>query len=377
MFSLFVQFVNSVVSIDCPLVINLATSLQMSASLTSSLRSNCCLVTTLVTCEGGRVTKLLWGHSSLSGTINGSWIPPLLEVMYFYNNMITGSLPILPATLKELYINENSMTGEITMIPPLLTGLGIDHNYFTGELPKLPDSVLLVFVDNNRFSGTFAATWPTTLHIHNNYFTNVILASTTQIEETECNISNTPLKGHAIVFVLAGKNCIVSGLYFASLLPFTLSKSLKSTSSAKILTNYSTFIPTLTMYKSSGTMPSTSFSLSKAAISAGTFPSANSENLDNGWLHTSAASNSYFSEYVSTNTSIQSSIETLSTENINKSNLEGDPNSLIVYLLIAGIVVLCAILVVSSRFVKNPKINSKFGRKNSFGTLNTVQTTMK
>ena len=45
----------------------------------------------------------------------------------------------------------------------------------------------------------------------------------------------------------------------------------------------------------------------------------------------------------------------------------------IVYALIGGIVGICVLLVIASKVVKNPKMNSKFGRNNSFGTLNTIQ----
>ena len=46
----------------------------------------------------------------------------------------------------------------------------------------------------------------------------------------------------------------------------------------------------------------------------------------------------------------------------------------IIYYLIAGIAVLFICLLIAARFIKSPASKSKFGRKNSFGTLNTVNT---
>ena len=49
-------------------------------------------------------------------------------------------------------------------------------------------------------------------------------------------------------------------------------------------------------------------------------------------------------------------------------------SDLVVYGLFIGLMILILFTYVLSRMIKNPKIKSKFARKSSFGTLQTVQT---
>ena len=54
----------------------------------------------------------------------------------------------------------------------------------------------------------------------------------------------------------------------------------------------------------------------------------------------------------------------------------GTADATIVYFLIAGVAGIFGMLVIAAKFLKNPNAGkSRFGRKNSFGTLNTVVTT--
>ena len=47
-------------------------------------------------------------------------------------------------------------------------------------------------------------------------------------------------------------------------------------------------------------------------------------------------------------------------------------NVMWIYIAIGGFIVLCLLVVIGGRCMKNTNIKSKFGRKNSFGTLNTA-----
>ena len=48
--------------------------------------------------------------------------------------------------------------------------------------------------------------------------------------------------------------------------------------------------------------------------------------------------------------------------------------SSIIFILVGAFAGIAIALLLAAKFVKHPKIHSKFGRKNSFGTLNTVNT---
>eukprot|EP00835_Amoeboradix_gromovi_P003487 NODE_232_length_13679_cov_0.197349.p4 type:complete len:510 gc:universal NODE_232_length_13679_cov_0.197349:6678-5149(-) len=51
-----------------------------------------------------------------------------------------------------------------------------------------------------------------------------------------------------------------------------------------------------------------------------------------------------------------------------------DDSGLLVYWLFSGFIATCIVVLVASKFFKHPKIQSRFGRRNSFSTLNTVGT---
>ena len=52
--------------------------------------------------------------------------------------------------------------------------------------------------------------------------------------------------------------------------------------------------------------------------------------------------------------------------------LDIDPN--LIYALIGGFVGLCVLVGIGKYVFKHPKMHSKYGRKNSYGTLNTMNT---
>ena len=383
-------------SVDCPDVVNLAIGLGVQNSFlplnyTSTLSNSCCSVEEIECDANSRVTSISWAHKGLNGKINGSSIPPLIERLHFgFNsrisgviddinwpdtlyelnlddNMISGGIPLnFPVNFLNLRINGNNINGTIpNNWPTNIIGLGISRNDLDcdisnirwpvrlerlhlngnsciGDVGSIPASLVSLFLgwtqDNpsrfNKITGTLVLNGPAYLDISNTFITDLIISDTRDLESGTCNLSSTPLLGNPNIVNLT--TCTVDGLYripdrTTTVQSKRLSASMKNRTASVTLSN------TNAVFISSG--PSThSISYSTQNI----YP------------------DSTFSIYSSTNTALP---------NDGDSSI-ADPNLIII--AVAAFVAICIAIFVAGKLIKNPRINSKFGRKNSFGTLNTI-----
>ncbi len=147
---------------ECELVINLARGLNMGntkAIKMSDIENDCCNTPlTGVSCENTGVVKVIqWGYSNLylDGSINGSAIPPQLDLFNVHNNFyIKGEMPIFPDSLQILYLFGNSLNGSITRIPSNAYDFRINGNKFTGEIPLIHSNFTLLYLHNNLLTGS-------------------------------------------------------------------------------------------------------------------------------------------------------------------------------------------------------------------------------
>ena len=418
------------VSVDCPNVINLAIGLNINVhpSIMTALHSDCCSESG-ITCDGARVTEINWSNMGLTGYINGSALPSQLESLVLNNQQLTGVFPnplpatlqvlhistnqisgLLPATLplglQNLQVQDNLLTGNLTStnwglctslndaefyknkftgtipnnwpasitlltfgsnqftgtipnnLPSALTFLAAEFNQLTGDVPVLPSTLLELFLNNNKLTGTLRLNAPTFLDISFNWITDVVVRNSTAL--TTCDISNNPLLGNPNINNLG--MCVQNGLYSADSLPITVSSVTKI---SKAFTKQIFF---------------SSISKTKLVISTAT-------KVEQTTLHTLFIRHRQIPRVISTTLVMQWNATTVSTvsnyypktdtlgngqPNSNSPNLTS--GSLIIYILLATIAIIAVLLLISKRFIKHPKIHSKFGRKNSFGTLNTVNT---
>ena len=364
-------------SVDCPDIINFAIGLSVNIkqpALMSQLRSDCC---SQVTCDSNnRVTIISWNNMNLNGTINGTALPAKLLELHVFRNQLVGKLP--------------------SIWPPLLKQLDIDGNYLGGDVPLFPDSLnflCLGWPDNfNYFTGTVKIFKPTHLWINNNWITDIQIADTSLL--ADCDLSNNPLLGNPNVASL--NMCIRNNLYNSSNLPITTKTSgtqtmsktrfstflsmsaykYKSTLIHSISTYKSAFFHSVTTFKSSIPLFSSSkitntvtlSSHSKDAILTISGKAEETASLENQTsliiAETEPSLHSKF--YFATETNEYAKLDTM----------ESLPPWLI-YGLLGAIVGLCVLVLLGGLLFKHPKMHSKFGRKNSFGTLNTVNTSYK
>ena len=407
------------VSADCPNVINLAIGMGMDTSEPTlsaemvKLRNNCCSSTNLE-CNNNsppRVTGISWSVdlAPLTGFINGSALPSSLTSLTLNRNELKGELPtIWPPGMVHIEVNQNYLTGDVSLVqfPSTLKFLSLGYpgqgNQFSGSL--ILDECAL-----------------TDLKINQNWITDIIIADTSRL--VSCDISNNPLLGNPHIAALT--MCTQNGLYSPVLLPVTISTTKVITKSTRITTKQQTSTTTrpLSAYSTgkmlaSSILTSLSSKMTSKAVLATesngielTFHSLTSDKT----VITPLISSTLVSEstlnkealsvlYTGLNNRIQtasvglddnmSSIVVFASDYTAFGNSPTTPSvssilpqetqpvdasgsileSWFIYALIGGLALLCLATIAASMIFKNPKIKSKYGRKNSFGTLYTVNT---
>ena len=355
-------------SADCPTLRMFAHGLGMPTALPyiwSQLQGDCC-VNSQVICINDRVTEINWYSMGLNGFINGTAIPSGVIYLNLQNNDLTGSIPSnLPNFLRRLSLSGNQLSGDLPSFPSTLEYLYLGY-------PGQP---------GNRFTGTLRLNRPLELHIHDNWITDVIIQESSAL--TGCDLSNNPLLGNANIAGLT--RCTKFGLYSAGLLPQTLTTSFstrtaKPTTAIKLKT---TAELATSKYSAAESIATNTFTYRISASTATSHFETSSVLLENPISTISFTIHSrpdvqvylssldiHFNSVNSTSSSL--ALKTPDANDQNPSAAIGDP--ILIYGILAGLFGLCVLVLVASKVFKHPKMHSKFGRKNSFGTLNTMNT---
>ena len=362
------------VSQDCPILVALAQQMNLPVkhpTIWNSFKNSnqdCCAATG-ITCRDNKITVINWQNYQLGGNIQDAVFPPDLEVLQISGNSLTGSIPVFPASLERIHLNGNYLTGDISNLP---TGLKIIYLAWFGDSIYSP------------FTGTLNITKPTTISICKTLISDVVVANTSQI--LVCDLNNTPMLDSPNLNALRAKGCTTSGVYSSNLLPITLSTSKR----------------TLTIGKTTSYLPTKRISISLlATIIETTSPASNGitpTNLDLSSQSTLAtflgiksledgSNYTMFDHFVPslvydslTSLIISSEISPIvSSQATTPSDVDPqlllETQNFLIYALVGGFIFVCILAVIASFIFKHPKMHSKFGRKNSFGTLNTVNTT--
>ena len=239
-------------SVDCPNLRNLASGLGMQSgnpTIWTQLQGDCCTADGVV-CVSQGVTEISWVNIILYGMINGTAIPNGITRLILWDNQLTGSIPsIFPGGLKILDLNYNRLTGSIpSTLPSGLTHFYLDGNQLSGDLPIFPISLQLLYLGypgnpGNYFTGTLRLNQPNEVYINFNWITDVIIQDRSQINPSQCDLSNNPLLGNPNIALLT--MCAKNGLYSASLLPNTLT-TIKTTTSTRFMTTTRQVVTTMT-----------------------------------------------------------------------------------------------------------------------------------
>ena len=396
---------NLFASPDCPNVINLALGLRMDIrqpEIMNQLKSNCCAgASRTILCSANlRVTSISWINLNLDGYINGSSIPPLLRIFSLYDNNIYGTIPSnLPTNLQEMNWHNNSLVGSIpSTLPNSLIYFNVRSNKLTGDLPLFPSTIESIYLGlpgqptSNHLSGTLILSSPINLKINDNWISEIIIKDISKLAFGSCDLSDNPLLGNPLLENLT--MCIANNLYSptntisAKLSLFITSKKLTaSLKNGNTASSSSTFNLLFSSDSNNSTRNSKTLSIfqlysTRFLVQTATPKQEKSSNIKD-MINTSFELNSNIEQFsdspepskkvaqITKTQDAKKQVSRTSTVQINPANqITFDSISIILYAF-AAFMIICILVVIAGCFIKNPKVHSKFGRKNSFATLNT------
>ena len=374
-------------------VINFARGLGIQSAkpfVWTELHNDCCKATG-ITCVGPNVTIIAWSSLGLDGTINATAIPKSLLDLNLNTNLLTGIVPAsLPNGLTKLDLSRNQLHGTIPVsfpdglefyhiqqnqingsipssFPNTLSNIDISHNLLTGSIPsRLPTGLVSFHLHDNKlsgnlpafpaslndlwlgwhleqpgnyFSGTLRLKKPVQIEIYSNWISDIIVDDTSAIDSYWCDLSLNPLLGNPNLARLS--ICGQRGLYNATSLPITIREisSIKSADRSALTTS------------------------SKEMTTSST-------DIENNKVFIATSTIFILTATERTNTGDSATI--VSQDDFGR---DQDPiNPALIYGLTGGFVGLCVLVGIAKLIFKHPKMHSKYGRKNSFGTLNTMAT---
>ncbi len=338
-------------SVDCPNAINFARGLNMNllqTNIMTQIKTDCCTATG-VTCTNQRIIEIDWNNLSLNGTINGTAIPSNLTDLFLHLNNIRGLVPNLTGTsVQNLGLAHNTLTGGLpSAFPAGFYELHVDDNLLSGDLPPFPSTMITLFLGytgftGNTFTGVLSVYGPIILGINSNLITDIIIPNMAKMQW--CDISDNPLLDAPHIASMT--MCIQTGLYNSSLLPKT-----KLTTTALKTTTKLTSKLQITFPLSTAVIKGNSTVIQRAS-----FPDL-VEDVILSYSYPSTSSIIPDKTPSSPLLPVDVSLTTL----------------LIIYILLGVFLALVVLVFIAKWYFKPPKINSKFARKNSFGTLMTMQ----
>ena len=302
---------------------------------------------------------------------------------------MSGNIPSLPQGLSKLNLDTNQFSGPLpAAFPKNLISLRIGRNAgLYGDVTNIVNSNMqyLWLGDQSgnygtSFTGKLTIIKPLELFIDRNNITEIRITDASDLTGS-CDISYNPLLDNPHLSNLGV--CTRIGLY----------KLATSTSAKKISTTFGSTTTTTTIFpmsSSSTNLFSTKVSTLKTnfvetdqwvSLSPNSegqyFPHSGAEVTNYELVSTSSfyptltIGNNYaddLSDFIS-----QSYTDTGPTSvTFNILPVEAQYISIWVYIAIAAFIGLCILVLVAGKLLKNPVSKSKFGRKNSFGTLNTT-----
>ena len=332
------------ISPDCPAVIRFAFGANLHVvhpTKMDSLVSNCC-TSALVTCESNRVTIINFSSLRLNGTINGTSIPTQVYLLQLGANKLNGTIPRLANNLANIDFRYNKLSGPLPFpLPSASSRYFVTGNQLSGDLKPFPTNLEFLQIAGNRFTGKLQVSKPKQLLAYNNLITDVFVGDSSLLTIVDCNLDNNPMYGNTNLTALS--MCSQRGM-------FSLSNFLTS----------GFLVPTFVFED----IPEIVDDFSYSTLSIDTFDSTLS--LD---LTTSNSPSSTMSSTIDIEPNIAPT--SLAGVKIDDPIIKVD---ILIVIAISGFVLIVLILFFASRYLKSPKMITKFTRKNSFGSLMTTNT---
>ena len=414
---------------DCAKVTNLALDLNLNLSnpsLFSEIQQDCCRMPSdpngsILACSGNTVFAINWNNRGLSGSINASNIPSSLQKLYLQNNKINGSMPVsfpdtmvnlhlgnnpfsvsnaplLPPRLKTLDLSTCNLVGSIQSFPRNLTYIDLSYNQpnissigsilnpeletlrikfcnLSGHLPNLTRSLKGIDLSSNDLEGPVPSLPPNliSLYLGFNHFTGFM-----------------PTLPNGLINLYINANLLVGEFPVVPISLTTLqighfgdplnqrnkfNGSLQLEAPVKLQINFN-------LFSNISVTNASLLSTSNCDISNNPFENTQSVLAlmqvckNSGFEMTSLAEISLKSTWTSSGSSFDLNSDTaiviFATETLAPVEIKQPIPDMVTYLviaLLAGILLIFVFLLFVKKYLKDPKIHSKFARKKSDGTL--------
>ena len=322
---------NVIENTECIVVRDIASDLLMNLSnpdafakllFSSEFPSACCDAGAGVTCDArNHVTRIDWSNMGLTGRLNTSKIELLYSYLESFNvegNAITGNIsPGFTSNIKSLNLANKLITGDLVNIRlNKLQHMDLRNNGFIGIMPQLPPLLKVLYISNNCFFGHMPVipAFVEVFDISNNRIIGDIYISNPK----SVNISNNQIS-----------DIIFNSSVYLNICDFRGNTLIKN------------YYPDVCL-------------------------------LDR---QTSTANYSYIASSIYHFASLNDSFATETSVIIkDAANIDPAVSPWLIIGLIIGLVSVILLTFVASKIFKHPELHSRFGRKNSFGTLNTVAT---
>eukprot|EP00835_Amoeboradix_gromovi_P001161 NODE_47_length_27404_cov_0.284270.p6 type:complete len:475 gc:universal NODE_47_length_27404_cov_0.284270:16804-18228(+) len=332
------------------------------------------ILTGLFPILNSKLTYCSLSNNQISGSLP-SFLPAAMMYFKVQANALTGpfSLGTYPNSLKYVYIQKNLLQGTVTdMGNSSIIEFTAHANLLSGKVPSFPVTLKQLILGyegfpGNQFTGAVELYQPKVLRLNNNLISSVIIYNTSLL--TTCDLSYNPFLNILNVIDL---NCLKNGLY----VPNQQAPREDSLSTSAFMQSSPTVVITYSIPQDSKIQDSKTEETESNPVTA-------LENFTEKFYGTissiqklkSRSSKMYSSPTDKTDLKSFTSLGTANFYNTKEVLVQGpstgENNGSLVYWLFGGFALACALLFLAAAVFKSPKIYSKFGRKNSFATLNT------
>ena len=323
-----------------------------------------------------------------------------IDVSY---NQIAESVQYLPfqSTLYKFMDFSNNQISAVspsffTYFTPNIQYVDLSNNKIDSPAPHFPSSLTFLNLSNNTFSGHLNLESASDLYIANNQISVISIANSSLLTTDNCDLSNNLFYLEDVSALNCVKNLLNKRTTTASSqLQSSLAKSSVSSDTRTSMTT--THYVTSQVSTSSTTVDKTK---TITTIVDGTIKTTNqfSIKFTSGSTHIASTTSDLYSPITSnslvlnptlvfdedsiisqdlnkTTHSTFSSIFVVDTNESNAATRLEPVDTMLIFYLIGALAVTIVLLLIASKLFKKPLTKSKYGRKNSFGTLNTVNTT--
>ena len=317
--------------------------------------NDCCNTDYLgITCDSeDRVTSISWPDMELSGTLDMDQLPERLATLDLSTNRI--SLVVGPSasnSLKSLNLNNNLISGVFPVLSSPLRMLSLANNKITALTVSDPSFLTLASCDisNNFF---YATDVPNLVGIckMNGLYTSKLVAKTTSTsvkvlqQQTTAQQKTTTLDAEQITTSMIQK--------YTTIQP------------KQTVSHVSTVKPSMTLANNRQII------LNSITLENIDYAAFSSESSEFEYKDSYSTSIDYYEPFLATINPAGLDFPQTKVPDSNETDAFTSPPNMFIFYIFGAFAVTLLITIVASKIFKNPKIVSKFARRNSFGSLAT------